>query len=121
MSDKTFTIKNGDISDGYHTFDELYEHRIALFITLARLLHRQENVIGTVPGEHFVWRSKLHSDGTSFEGWFTLGLGKANGEQMTSHLPLSKWEETNFAETLDRSPEWDGHTPEDVLNRLKNI
>ena len=38
MSDKTFTIKNGDISDGYHTFDELYEHRIALFITLARLL-----------------------------------------------------------------------------------
>lgn len=32
MSDKTFKIVNGDMSDGYHTFDELYEHRILLFL-----------------------------------------------------------------------------------------
>lgn len=24
----------GEVSDGYHTFDELYEHRVALFIAL---------------------------------------------------------------------------------------
>ena len=24
--------------DGYHTFDELYEHRIALFIALANII-----------------------------------------------------------------------------------
>ena len=32
MSEKIFKIVNGDISDGYHTFDELYKHRCLLWI-----------------------------------------------------------------------------------------
>jgi len=108
--------------DGYHTWDELYEHRVALFTALARLLKRQENAIGYVPlGESFVWRSKLHSDGKIFEGWFVMGIGKDNGEQITYHLPLSKWESTNFAETLEKAPEFDGHTSDDVLERIKKL
>jgi hypothetical protein len=110
------------LSDGYHTMDELYDHRITLFLALATLLKRQENAIGSVPAaESFVWRSRLHHDGTSFEGQFILGIGKEMGHQITYHLPLSRWEETNFAETLDRGPEWDGHTPADVLERLKKL
>lgn len=31
---KTFKIQNNDISDGYHTFDELYEHRVLLYLNL---------------------------------------------------------------------------------------
>ena len=27
-------IREGDISDGYHTFDELYDHRITLYLSL---------------------------------------------------------------------------------------
>ena len=27
MAGKIFKIVDGDMSDGYHTFDELYEHR----------------------------------------------------------------------------------------------
>ena len=38
-----------------------------------------------------------------------------NRKQITYHLPLSKWEETGFAETLEKAPEFDGHTPDDVL------
>lgn len=34
---KKFQIEGGDISDGYHTFDELYEHRCLLFIRLCLL------------------------------------------------------------------------------------
>lgn len=34
MSGKIFKIVDGDMSDGYHTFDELYEHRCLLFINL---------------------------------------------------------------------------------------
>jgi len=108
------------VSDGYHTMDELYDHRIELFITLCRV--GSKSATGW-EGYNFpkVWRSYLHSDGKGFDGWFILGIGKENGSQITYHLPESKWEETNFAETLDFAPEWDGHTSSDVLNRLKNL
>jgi hypothetical protein len=95
--------------DGRHTFDELYDHRFTLYIALCRLL----------TGD--VWRSKLQSDGTMPEGWFIMGISKEPGQQITYHLPLSRWEETHFAETLERAPEWDQHTSDDVLLRLKRL
>lgn len=103
--------------DGYHTFDELYEHRITLFIVLCKKYNMPQNP----PFDRRCWRSKLHSDGTSFDGWFILGINKEKGKQITYHLPISKWEETNFAKTLEKAPEFDGHTPQDVLNRLKSL
>ncbi len=102
-------VNKGIISDGWHTFDELYEHRAELFIALCRKV--KENV----------WRSKLQSDGIMFENMFLLGVGKNKGEQITYHLPLSKWEEVNFAETLEKAPEFDGHTSNDNIERLKRI
>lgn len=109
------------ISDGYHTFGELYEHRITLFIAYCKILSNlfsPERISGS---KNIIWRSKLHSDGSEFKGWFMLGIYKEKGEQITYHLPISEWENTNFAETLDKAPEWDGHTSEDVLTRLKNL
>lgn len=100
--------------DGYHTFDELYDHRIALYIALCRVLKSDADHNG-------IWRSKLHSDGSAFDGWFILGIGKANDKQITYHLPLSRWGETEFAETLEFAPTWDGHTSADVLSRLKTL
>lgn len=130
------------VSDGYHTMDELYEHRVSLWIKVCKfyvflngLAPRVEKetkislnkegqddpntvfVVRNIP----VWRSKLHSDGSAFEGWFILGIGKEKGEQITYHLPLSRWDETAFAETLDNAPEWDNHTPIDVLERLAKL
>jgi len=102
-----------DISDGYHTFGELYEHRITIFIALCR--HVVER--GMFP----VWKSELHSDGTSFDGWFILGINKKKGEQMTYHIPLSRWEDIDVAETLKKAPKWDGHTSDDVLERIKEL
>lgn len=118
-----FSGKDLEVSDGYHTFDELYDHRISLFIQLCRLLKKIDMVksdkIVMLPYE--VWRSKLHSDGTSFEGWFVLGINKEFGRQMTYHLPLARWEETSFAETLAIAPVFDGHASSDVLERLKTL
>src|SRR5258705_4996527 len=108
---KTFQIVGNDISDGYHTFGELYEHRIALWITLCRVIAQHE-------GPYYVWRSHLHSDGTSFEGWFVLGI-TVSDKQLTYHLPDSQWESTGFARTLEIAPEYDGHTAADVLERLE--
>lgn len=101
--------------DGYHTFGELYEHRHALWIALCSM-----SCFFGCAGE--VWRSKRHSDGElAFGGgWFILGIGKQKGEQITYHLPMSKWDECEFAETLEKAPEWDEHTSDDVLELLKN-
>lgn len=110
--------------DGYHTFNELYDHRITLFIALCRFVIAEDEAArsyGGVKRENRVWRSKLHYDDTSFEGWFIMGIGKEKDVQISYHIPLSRWEETNFAETLERAPEWDGHTSDDVLNRLKTL
>lgn len=97
------------VSDGYHTIGELYEHRVSLYIKLCKKLSFKE----------VVWRSKLHSDGSSFDGWFLLGIHKEKNEQITYHLPIERWNETDYAETLDQAPEFDGHTSSDVLDRLR--
>lgn len=93
-----------DVSDGYHTFNELYDHRTALFLALAKALN-----VG--------WRSKLHADGTIFYGWFIAGLSLPTGE-ISYHLPLYMWDTAHYMHTYDRAPGWDGHTPLDVVERL---
>lgn len=108
----------GQVSDGYHTIEELYDHRITLFIALCKRL--QCDLRPPRMGQR-VWRSKTHHDGTSWDGWFIIGIDRDKGEQISYHLPLSRWEETNFADTLERAPEWDGHTSADVLERLKTL
>jgi hypothetical protein len=122
---KDFTQEHGKLvvsgndcmeaSDGYHTFTELYDHRVTLFIALCHALTFSPRCIFTS------WRSKKNGDGSVWDGWFILGIGKKEGEQITYHLPLSRWEETDFTETLDQAPPFDGHTSEDVLSRLKNL
>ncbi len=109
----------GKISDGYHTFDELYDHRITLFIALCRSIQKWS---GISPSHDVVWRSKKHSDGELCFGTgtqFVMGIFKEIGKQISYHIPMERWDEANFAETLDFAPEWDGHTSEDVLKRLK--
>lgn len=109
---------NMSVSDGYHTFDELYDHRITLYIALCRTFKFAAESEG---GNSQVWRTYNHSDGSTMEGWFVLGIGKEPGKQITYHLPLNRWVETDFAEELDKAPEFDGHTSADVLVRLKEL
>jgi hypothetical protein len=74
------------------------------------------------PGKYLVWRSRFHSDGEICFGTgsqFVLGIGKEPGKQITYHIPIDRWDETEFAETLNIAPKWDNHTSADVLERLK--
>lgn len=99
----------GQVSDGYHTFDELYEHRHALFIALMDS-NRQH-----------AWKSRKHGDGSdSYEGWFVAGLFTKSGMQITYHLPDRLWDQCEVT-ALPQAPEWDGHTSDDVVARLKVI
>ena len=103
MSEKN----KGEISDGYHTFNELYEHRHMLFL----------HVLFCNPDR--AWRSDLHSDGTMFDGWFIAGLETDDG-QVTYHLPNRLLNAFRNVKKLEKAPEWDGHTSDDVISRLLN-
>ena len=105
MSGKTFQIVGNDLSDGYHTFSELYDHRIALFIALMKS-HRDIS-----------WVAKEHADGGYFEGWFIAGMNLPTGT-ITYHLPDDYFGELDDIAILERAPEWDGHKSADVLLRL---
>ena len=99
---------SNEVSDGFHTFGELYEHRCLLFIALMTT-----NKLNS-------WASKYHHDGTGFEGWFIAGMNLPYASTITYHIPDRLWSliEKNDLIVLERAPEWDGHTSQDCLNRL---
>lgn len=99
----------GDTSDGYHTFDELYEHRLALTAVVA--------TIAAIDGDS--WRSKQHhpDDGPMFDGHFIVGIDLPVG-QVGYHYPLKDWDCFAEVPVLEHAPKWDGHTSDDVLDRL---
>jgi hypothetical protein len=104
----------GEVSDGYHTFNELYAHRRELFFTLCKALKSTNNII---------WRSKLHHeiDTDMYEGMFIMGINTDPLKQISYHIDLKFWNDANFAETFERAPKWDGHSASDTLERLKNL
>jgi hypothetical protein len=108
----TEQIDKGSISDGYHTFNELYEHRHALVLALMKAMPR-----------HF-WFSRRHHDGELCFGdgeWFIVGAELPDSGTVTYHLPMRLWglvEMTGAAE-LELGRPWDGHTANDVVHRLK--
>jgi hypothetical protein len=109
------------LSDGYHSFKELYEHRFRLWIELCKGVAKDSFNEGLTT-ENPVWISSMHSDNSSYDGWFMLGCEKATGEQMTYHLPNRLWPECiTFARLMAKAPEFDGHTSQDVLKRLELI
>lgn len=97
------------ISDGYHTFGELYNHRALLFLTIC----------ASYPD--LAWKSKLHSDGTMYDGMFIVGINTPLG-QATYHYDIDPyWEIYRDIKTVDMAPEYDGHTPEDALERIVSL
>ena len=109
-------LDTNNISDGYHTFGELYAHRIVLFITLCRVLANNINFHSPA-----IWRTRAHSDGTYLKGWFLMGINKEHGKQITYHIPEGYWTKCDFAETLTAAPFYDEHTSDDVLKRLSEL
>lgn len=109
------------VSDGYHTFRELYEHRMTLFQALCNaLVKRNFDWKNIWYQDRNVWKSKLHSDGTMYDNMFIAWIGTIKGQTLTYHIHISYWEDFWVPE-IEKAPEWDGHTSEDVLRLLKEI
>lgn len=98
----------GATSDGYHTFDELYHHRAVLFSV----------IVATFPGRS--WKSFHHHDGTMYDGMFIVGIDTPAGPA-TYHYDVEPYWDMFPCEVLDRAPEWDGHTPDDAIERIGTL
>jgi hypothetical protein len=103
--EKTFKIVNGDMSDGYHTFDELYDHRCLLFINW--MISDGAPGIAKVVEEHF-------------EGWDLIFCQTSAG-QISYHVPNKFRELYKMLNRVPSNPEFDGHTSADVVERLKKL
>jgi hypothetical protein len=103
---------DGNTSDGYHTFNELYEFRkvynAALFNEWA------------VGGKCSVYKSWRHHDGELCfgGGWFIVVAVLPNG-QISNHYEAKDWDLFAVPETERALFEFDGHTSSDVVTRLK--
>jgi hypothetical protein len=97
----------GEVSDGYHTFNELYDHRNALFVALCH-------------AHPFAAFKTLRDDkGEQWDGWFIAGLQTPAG-QVTYHMPLEWWDRVKVEELICNEG-YDGHTSADVLQRLGSL
>lgn len=97
-------ITTKDISDGYHTFGDLYYHRAILFLALQEAY------------PHLSWKSRKHHDGTMFDGMFIVGINTPQG-QYTYHYNMDLWDLFDVPDLIT-APEYDGHLPEDVPRLL---
>lgn len=98
---------DGETSDGYHTFNELYHHRAVLFSKVVQFA-----------GES-AWKSKLHADGTMYEGYFIVGVETPEG-QATYHYAIDPYWEMFDCKELEQAPVWDGHTPQEAISRIEH-
>lgn len=104
----------GNISDGYHTFNELYEYRLLYNASMFNELAKQ--------GLYDVHKSKKHSDGTipfGDENWFIVQAELPTG-QISNHYEMKDWDLFKIPEKEKANP-YDGHTPKDVAKRLRDF
>lgn len=95
-----------DLSDGFHTFNDLYEQRMYLFAAL----------VNAYKGK--AWKSLKHEDGEPCFGgdWFVVGIDTPEGSY-TYHYSMKYWDVFD-CEVLSKSKHWDGHTDKDVTRLM---
>ena len=95
-----------DVSDGSHTFRQLYYQRMMLFATIVK------------QNKGKAWKSLRHEDGELCfgGGWFIVGVDTPEGTY-TYHYEANYYSMFDCKE-LERARHWDGHTEKDVTRLL---
>src|SRR5574344_1249698 len=115
LNDYIKTIKNNgaevkEISDGYHTFKELYDERRSLFCALCNAYPNN------------AWKSKKHYDDVNdpmFNCDFIAGISTEDG-MITYHFKLEYWDDFLIKE-IPYAPKYNGYSSDDVMYRLKEL
>ncbi len=99
------------ISDGYHTFEQLYQYRM---LYNALLFNEWVDKVE-------VGKSKTtNPDGTPLDGnWFVVWAFLPNG-MISNHYPIEHWELFKVPE-VNIAVGFDGHTSTDVVERIINF
>lgn len=95
-----------ELSDGFHTFKQLYYQRMILFATIVK------------QNQDKAWKSLRHENGELCfgGGWFIVGVDTPEGSY-TYHYE-NKYFGLFDCEILDYGKHWDGHTEKDVTRLL---
>lgn len=103
----------GETSDGYHSFNELYEFRKIYNALIFNEWASQ--------GKYNIHKSKKHFDGEDCfgGGWFIVMATLPTG-QISNHYELKDWDLFK-CEEHERAEEWDGHTAQDVAQRITDL
>lgn len=102
----------GEVSDGYHTFNELYRYRMLYNAAFFNLLARN--------GQVEVCKSRRHSDGEKCFGsddWFIVMAILPTG-QVSNHYESKYWDLFDVPER-ETAFEYDGHTPNEAADRIE--
>lgn len=105
---KWLNIGDGNTSDGHHTFNELYHHRAVLFSVICNA------------NPAISWKSKLHHDGMMYDDRFIVGIETPQG-QATYHYDIATYWEMFNVQEFEKAPEWDGHTSEEAIERIRQL
>lgn len=104
-------LERGELSDEYHTFNELYE---------ARMLYHAHAVSAWLDAGVRVFKSEYHSNGELCfgGGWFIVVAELPTG-QVSQHYAIEHWDLFDCLEVIE-PPKFDGHTTKDVYWRLRH-
>jgi hypothetical protein len=106
-------VMDGNTSDGYHTFNELYDFRKAYNAALFN-----EWAAGGKCSVHKSWR---HHDGElCFGGGWFIVVAVLPAGQISNHYEAKDWNLFSVPETERALFEFDGHSGSDVVARLES-
>lgn len=92
----------GELSDGYHTFNDLYYQRCVLFATIVN------------SNKDKAWKTRYHEDGEPCfgGGWFLVTVETPEGAY-GYHYEEKYWNMFD-CKVLKKARHWDGYTDKDV-------
>ena len=113
LADKLKANNIQEFSDGYHTFKELYDYRMAFNALTFNEWFKQNKY-----NVHKSWR---HDDGELCfgGGWFVVKAETPMG-QISNHYEEIYWDLFNVEER-ETASKFDGHTPVQALERMMKL
>lgn len=115
-------FEENELSDGYHTFNELYEFRKMYNAALFNEWAKTEGSGGVSFAKYDVHKSTRHHDGEECfgGGWFIVSAMLPTG-LISNHYKMKDWDLFKVPIVTIAKYEFDGHTGKDVLERISQI
>lgn len=105
-----------NLTDEHHTMQELYDFRLIYNALLFNNWYKHNEVE--------VYKSRKHHDGKfpfDDSNWFIVIAILPNGEMVSNHYHVDYWDYFKIPSYPQAKDTFDGHTSQDVLNRLTSM